>query len=425
MKILLFSCFFIFCSIFLIAHPMPSSIFNMDIGTKDIQANLEMPLSELQLAMNIDLGENPEHQLNSYQEIIRKYIYEHLWIKNWSIQIGTFSLKASSQPASGDFIALNVPIRLIPNDVETLRNFELNYDVIVHQVLTHEILIAIRNDWEAGIYQEHPLQLGVISLDIPTNTIKPFWVNCERGSAWKGWVSIFDLGMSHIKEGTDHLLFLLVLLLPSPLLAEHRRWTNFIGFKKSIGKLLKIITAFTVGHSITLLFGTVGWLHFSSQWIEVLIACSILISAIHALIPLFFNKEIFIASGFGLIHGLAFSDTLSPMSLSPMQMALSIIGFNLGIEVMQLLIILFMLPSLLIIAHYSIATYQYCRIIAAILASIAAFAWLLERVTSQPNALTPYLEKIDDYGVWIIADLALLALLTMLNHFKQSRNKLA
>jgi hypothetical protein len=404
--------FLLFCPFFALAHQMPNSILNLDIAEKTIQADLQMPLEDLQVASNIFFGRNAENELIRYKKDIQNYLFNHIKIDNWTVSVGEITLADVNQAASGDYKELNAKITLTPNDIKDLRNFDLYYDVITHQVVTHETLISIRNDWKSGIYGENATQIGVINMDVPTNTIKPFQVRLAAGSTWKGFVALFQLGMSHIEEGTDHLLFLLVLLIPAPLLVENRRWKSYVGTKKSVWKLLKIITAFTVGHSITLLFGTLGWIPFSTKLIESLIAVSILVSAIHAIFPLFFQKEIYIAAGFGLIHGLAFSNTLSNMPLTPTQMGLSILGFNLGIEVMQLFVMLLILPSLLTICYYSLRSYHYFRIFAAVFALVAASAWLLERVTEQPNFIATFLEKPPQYSWWIVGDLAFFALVT-------------
>jgi HupE / UreJ protein len=113
-----------------------------------------------------------------------------------------------------------------------------------------------------------------------------------------GFASIFRLGMRHIAEGTDHLLFLLALLVPAPLLALGSRWAGFAGARHSLFRILKIVTAFTIGHSVTLALAALGLVRVPSRPIEVLIAVSILVSAIHALRPLFPGREAAIAAFF-------------------------------------------------------------------------------------------------------------------------------
>jgi len=127
--------------------------------------------------------------------------------------------------------------------------------------------------------------------------------------------SMFRLGMRHIGEGTDHLLFLLTLLLPAPLLVVGSRWAGFAGRRRSVLQVLKVVTAFTAGHSITLALAALGLVRVPSRPIEILIAVSILVSAVHALRPLFPGREAGIAALFGLLHGLAFATTLQNLGL--------------------------------------------------------------------------------------------------------------
>ena len=96
----------------------------------------------------------------------------------------------------------------------------------------------------------------------PANVSKPIfskvWSNFRGWISSVGFASIFRLGMRHIAEGTDHLLFLLVLLLPAPLLALGPRWAGFAGARRSLFQILKVVTAFTIGHSITLALAALG-----------------------------------------------------------------------------------------------------------------------------------------------------------------------
>ena len=70
---------------------------------------------------------------------------------------------------------------------------------------------------------------------------------------------MFRLGARHIAEGTDHLLFLLALILPAPLAAANGSWGGYAGWKTACRRIVKVVTAFTLGHSITLVFGALGW----------------------------------------------------------------------------------------------------------------------------------------------------------------------
>lgn len=228
------------------------------------------------------------------------------------------------------------------------------------------------------------------------------------------------LGMQHIHEGTDHLLFLLVLLLPATLLVNGKSWGDFGGTHYSIARLLKIVTAFTVGHSITLLVGALGWLHLPQQPVEILIAVSILISAVHAIRPVFPGKEMYVAAGFGLVHGLAFATVLSDLNLNAGAMALSILGFNIGIELMQLFVIALVVPWLILLSQT--AFYKWIRIAGAVFAAVAAVAWIAERVSGNSNAIAGFIQNIAQYAHFGILMLALLAALAFgFQHFKNKK----
>ncbi|MEZ4630694.1 MAG: HupE/UreJ family protein [Deinococcales bacterium] len=276
------------------------------------------------------------------------------------------------------------------------------------KVVTHTILVSIRQDWLNGLTREHASEVGVIKLNPVDNNINNLEVNLGQGSIWRGFLSMLKLGMRHISEGTDHLLFLLTLLLVAPLVAVSGRWAKFAGLKLSLRHILSIVSAFTLGHSLTLILATLLHADLPTQNIEIFIALSILISAIHALKPLFPNRDMLIAAGFGLIHGLAFSFTLTELKLSSSQLVLSLLGFNLGIELMQLLIIALIMPWLILLARTSF--YASFRRIGAASAGIAALAWLFERLLSKANPVTLFVQSLADKGFYLLAGLALLAL---------------
>src|SRR5206468_3636291 len=165
----------------------------------------------------------------------------------------------------------------------------------------------------------------------------------------------------------DHLLFLLALLLPAPLIVFGSRLAGFAGVRRSVLRILKIVTAFTIGHSITLALATLGLVRVPSRPIEVLIAVSILVSAIHALRPLFPGKEAGIAAFFGLIHGLAFAATLGELGLGRWERVAGILAFNLGIETMQLVVVAVTMPSLVLMSRTR--AYPFLRIGGALFAA--------------------------------------------------------
>ena len=221
---------------------------------------------------------------------------------------------------------------------------------------------------------------------------------------------MFRLGIRHIAEGTDHLLFLLALLLPAPLLASGSRWTGFAGSRHGLLQILKVVTAFTVGHSITLALAALGVVHVPSRPIEVLIAVSILISAVHALRPIFPGREAVIAAFFGLIHGLAFATTLSDLGLSRWDRVAGILAFNLGIETMQLVVVAATMPSLVLLSRTR--AYSLLRIFGALFAAFASLCWIAERLLNVQTSIDALVNSIAHHSAWIAATLFLASLIS-------------
>ncbi len=222
-----------------------------------------------------------------------------------------------------------------------------------------------------------------------------------------GLLSLFHLGMRHIAEGTDHLLFLLVLLLPAPLGVVASRWTGVTGVRCSLLRILRIVTAFTVGHSITLGLAAFGFVHVPSRPVEVLIAVSILVSAVHALRPIFPGKEAAIAAFFGLFHGLAFASTLSDLGLARWERVAGILAFNLGIETMQIAVVAAILPSLLLMSRTR--AYPFLRIFGAFCAGVASIGWIAERIWGVQSGVDVVVNGLMHHAAWIAVGLLLMS----------------
>jgi hypothetical protein len=229
-----------------------------------------------------------------------------------------------------------------------------------------------------------------------------------------GFSSLFRLGIRHIAEGTDHLLFLLALLLPAPLLVVRSRWADFAGVRRSLLQILSVVTAFTVGHSITLAVTASGLVHVSNRPVEVLIAFSILVSAAHALRPLFPGREALIAVFFGLIHGLAFAATLGRLGLGRWERVLSILAFNLGIEAMQLIVVAAIMPSLLLLSRTR--GYFVLRIGGALFAGLAAVGWIAERLLGVRNSVDVIVNSVAHQAGWIAVALFLVSVACRLSN---------
>lgn len=185
-------------------------------------------------------------------------------------------------------------------------------------------------------------------------------------------------GVWHIWIGFDHILFLLSLLLPAVLVWQARRWEPAHSFRAAFVEVVKIVTSFTVAHSITLTLATLGFVALPSRWVEATIAASVVLAALNNLRPVFQGRRWVMAFGFGLVHGFGFASVLADLGLPQDALALALLGFNVGVELGQLAIVAAFLP--LAYALRDTRFYQRAVFIGGSLAiALLAALWFVER----------------------------------------------
>jgi hypothetical protein len=189
---------------------------------------------------------------------------------------------------------------------------------------------------------------------------------------WQQFGDYVKDGVWHIWIGYDHILFLLSLLLPAVLLAAPS--DNLRG---AFTDVLKVVTAFTLAHSLTLTLASLSLVSLPSRFVESAIAASVILAAVNNLYPLFRGRRPVAAFAFGLIHGFGFASVLTDLGLPQGALLASLVGFNLGVEIGQLCIVALFLPLAFVLRD----TWFYRRLLtggSAMIALVAA-VWFVER----------------------------------------------
>ena len=380
-------------------HSMYQAAVLLDFHDHAIEAELQLPVERLQAAMGMPIT---AQSIEQERARIAGYILHGLSAarpdgQSFAVEVSA-PITLSNVEGSPYVVAR---LRLTPPNRLTAELFNLHCDVLLDRVPSQVILVSIRTDWRTSTFANEPRLLGVLRGD--SRSVR---VDRREESWWRGFGSVFQLGMRHIAEGTDHLLFLLALLLPAPLIVWHSRWAGYAGIRQCLWKIGQVVTAFTAGHSVTLAAGATNLVHVPSRPIEVFIACSIMVSAAHALRPIFPGREAVIAACFGLVHGLAFATALAELGLGPWERAAGILGFNLGIESMQLIVVAAALPSLILLSRTRL--YGVVRIGGALFAAIAAGGWIAQRLWNIPNPLDALVTALAQSAAWIAAALTIL-----------------
>ena len=375
------------------AHLTPNSEIGLDFGAARVDAALVIPLGELRYADPSLTWQSPA--------ALKMWLLAHMAVtapdgRAWRI------VADGAYVGEGPSPDVEAKLLLFPPAGAPLRQFTLRYTGVIDRLSNHFVLVMLRSDFAGGHLSDHPQMLGALREGAMEMT-----VDRGPGSAWRGFRAAIGLGMHHIAEGHDHLLFLIVLLLPAPMLAQRRQWTRYAGWRHTARSLVAIVTAFTIGHSITLVGGAFfGW-QLPAPPVEMAIALSILISAIHAWRPIFAGREAWVAGGFGLVHGLAFATIIGRFGIEPLQKAQSILGFNLGIELVQLGVVALATPGLLLLARGR--HYDAIRTVAAGLAAVAAALWFVERATGHDLSAGRMMDEALGYAPWMLGGLAIAA----------------
>lgn len=189
---------------------------------------------------------------------------------------------------------------------------------------------------------------------------------------------LFD-GIHHLTTGYDHMLFLFCLLIVVVVKRDRAgHWLPVPRFGQALGDTLKLVTAFTVAHSLTLGLATTGLISLPSRWVEVAIATSVLAVALNNLAPIFRGRGWWVALFLGLIHGFGFATVLQGLGNNGHGWLLSLIAFNLGVEIGQLMVVAAVLPLLYLLRGWLLYPGVVIRS-GSVIASVIATTWIVQR----------------------------------------------
>ena len=189
----------------------------------------------------------------------------------------------------------------------------------------------------------------------------------------------FRSGVWHIWSGYDHLLFLLSLLLPVAFFRKGRHWEPLPKIKPAILDIARIVTSFSVAHSITLSLVILGIITLPSRFVEAAIAFSVIVSALNNIWPILPSSRWSIAFLFGLIHGCGFASVLLDAGLPKSNLLGALLGFNLGVETGQLAVVACILP-ILYLSRRSLLYRPIVLVGGSSCAAASAAVWLVERI---------------------------------------------
>lgn len=374
------------------AHAPNQSYIFLAIYQDSITGNYQITTNDINKSFDLNLSRDADMEaLNPHFATIKDYLIEH---SAFSSKFGEHKINVTGyeifqNEALGTYVKINFKLE---NLDEIPDEIDITYNAIFAEDPTHRGIQVITYNWKAGILDNEAMISLTFSPEDPKQTL-----DLTDSSIWKGIISMIQSGIHHIWIGLDHILFLLALILPGVvrrikpkelMLSKKENgsllsfsnisnmWEPVKRFKPALIYIIKIISFFTIAHTITLSLAALEIINLSSRFVEATIAISIALAAFHNIRPIFKNDWV-IAFGFGLFHGFGFASVLGGIGLTGEFMVLSLLGFNLGVEIGQIAIIGIMFPILYLIRKSRF--YPYVIIYGSILLILISFYWFTER----------------------------------------------
>lgn len=340
-----------------LAHNISTAYLKADARGSSISGSLRLDVLDVNRLLPLDLngdgqitwGEAKSGREQFGTEILRQIYFTQLALP-------------ACHPKLGDVTAelLNASYYLVVNwsaecDFEPNAPVKVWYDMLFDLDRSH-VAIASFNGGDPVLFNA--------GQRVRELTIKPLGL-AEQ------FMSFLREGVWHIFIGYDHILFILTLVMAVFHMASGRIFVE----------LLKVVTAFTVAHSITLFLVGTGLLSLPTRLVESTIALSIVIGAVNNLYRFLPGTTVGLAFVFGLIHGFGFASVFQELSPSASGLVIAVLSFNIGVEVGQLVIVACAVPlfsALRKAGFFDVWIYKY----GSVAVSLIALVWLFERVTS-------------------------------------------
>lgn len=354
-----------FASVSVWAHKPSDSYLTLKVDEAVISGQWDIALRDLDYAIGLDANNDGEitwGEVKARHNAIVAYALPRLQIKRDGVACEN---KVEEHLVDNHSDGAYTVMRFAADCPNKSGNIEISYSLFAEIDPQHKGLLNFIVQGET--------RTAIFSPDKATQTF-----DLKVASKWQQFSDYVVHGMHHIWKGFDHILFLLSLLLPAVLVLVDKKWQPTTSVRAAFIDVLKIVTAFTLAHSITLTLATLGFVSLPSRFVESTIAASIILAAANNVWPVFQGKRWMVAFFFGLIHGFGFASVLADLGLPQGALILALVGFNLGVEIGQLAIVGVFLP----VAYAARRTWVYQRVIfiaGSLIIVALAGTWLIER----------------------------------------------
>jgi hypothetical protein len=354
------------------AHQFSTAYLAIETHDKTPITTAEYRLAVRDLSLLVPVAVNDKNQITwgaikAQDSAITALLTQNL---QWKSGVATCTMNSQREPLAIDQEAgLSYIVAYLSIDCGKAKPTALDYRMLGHIDSGHRLIVSSQDG-------DKPEASGRTWLMAPSVT-ELGNTSSDLGETFMTYVKE---GIHHILTGADHLMFLLMLLLPAVYNRVDNKWIPVESKFVAIRKTFYIATAFTLAHSITLTVAALNIISLPSKWVESAIAFSIAVAALNNIFPKILGaKQIRIAVSFGLIHGFGFASALSDLPLHTLARLTALFSFNFGIEIGQFVCILIFFPLALALrkkVFYRLVMFKGGSMVACILALL----WMTQRI---------------------------------------------
>ena len=345
-----------------LAHKPSDSYLTLEVKGRQVTGQWDIALRDLDYALGLDQngdGELTWDEIRGQHQIIAAYATRRLALSSAQ---SACPIVAGEQLIDNHTDGAYTVLRFSAACPAAIDVLSVDYRLFAEIDPQHKGLVKLAHD-------------GLTSTAIFSPDSARQALSLASPGRWTQFSDYVKHGVWHIWIGFDHILFLLSLLLPAVLMPAASKQAQTM--RAAFIDVVKVVTAFTLAHSLTLTLASLHVVSLPSRWVESAIAASVALAALNNLFPLFRGRRPQVAFIFGLIHGFGFAGVLADLGLPQSALVLSLLGFNAGVELGQLAIVCVFVPFAFALRR----TWFYRQLLSAGSALIVMIAavWLVER----------------------------------------------
>jgi len=333
------------CSESLWAHAKQENYVWLNVDDDAIVGRVELNANDVRDKLNIDLDEQGSTRLEALyasRETIEAFIQENLVFSDDTGDIPYTFGEPTLFAEGGSYLQFHYKTSRLPtSSVITIKNsMWLVPPYSDEDRFFRSMIVAEYNK----VADQDFSQSNVAMVFTPNRLTQT--LDLENPGSILKWQDFVWQGMVHIGIGLDHILFIVVLLLGAVVKNQGGRWVPVDSIKAAFYNTLKIVTIFTIAHSITLTLAALDFVNVSSTIVETIIALSIIAMAVKNLFPGLSRHSWVLIFVFGLFHGLGFASVMGDLQFRVGFLERILIMFNIGVEIGQLILVALLLPVL-------------------------------------------------------------------------------